>query len=291
MKLDVVRRLLGESLALPVTIANFVSSRRAAMEPAQDARYRFKRARRCSIALLLLLSLIVVPVASGSVPMRVVKQSAGLDGLSAMHGQLQQRQLNRAVPRPFSGPEHLKPLQGRCFSHTSEGYRYTLCPFDNATQAEESARWNAYSGILGVWQGWSAANGSLDSMHYGSGDSCGTVNRSVEVRLTCGRPQTSLVEVSEPERCHYTMVLSSPVACHPDSLLVWPILSEHQRQRWSLADSRLYSGETTTKGHAAELAQILWEAGLGVAPPAPAAKPAFANLAVQCHTAYKELDN
>lgn len=263
------------------------------MEPAQNAHgQRALRGNAC-IALSLLLSIIgaVVPATSGSVPMRVVKQSAGLDELSAVHGQRQQRQLNRVAPRPFSGPEHLRSLLGRCFSRTSQGYRYSLCPFGNATQAEESARWNAYSGILGVWQGWSAANGSLDKMHYGSGDSCGTVNRSVEVRLMCGLPQTSLVEVSEPERCHYSMVLSSPVVCHPDSLLVWPILSEHQRQQWSLADSRLYSGEITTKGHAAELAQILWEAGLGIAPPVPTAKPAFADLAIQCHTAYQELDN
>uniref|UniRef100_A0A224Z503 N-acetylglucosamine-1-phosphate transferase gamma subunit n=1 Tax=Rhipicephalus zambeziensis TaxID=60191 RepID=A0A224Z503_9ACAR len=239
---------------------------------------------------LLLLILGVIPRAScATVPMRVVKQASGFDGAFAVHGQQHRQQAVRATPRPFAGPEHLRPLMGRCFSRTAAGYRYTLCPFDNVTQAEESARWNAYSGVLGVWQGWSAANGSLSGMHYGDGDSCGTLNRSVEVRLTCGHPRTSLTNVSEPERCRYAMELSTPLVCHPDALLVWPTLSDQQRQRWSLADSRLYSEETTPKGHAAELAQILWESGLGVAPPPPAARPAFASLAVQCHTAYEEL--
>ncbi|XP_070379929.1 N-acetylglucosamine-1-phosphotransferase subunit gamma-like isoform X1 [Dermacentor albipictus] len=240
------------------------------------------RRTRVMLLLLLALTLEVVPASSGSVPMRVVRQASGFDGGSAVHGQ-QHRQLSRSTPRPFSGPGHLRPLLGRCFSRTAAGYRYTLCPFDNATQAEESARWNAYSGVLGVWQGWSAANGSLSGMHYGNGDSCGTLNRSVEVRLSCGRPRTSLAEVSEPERCHYAMVLSTPLVCHPDALLVWPTLSDQQKQRWSLADSRLYSGETTAKGHAVELAQILWEAGLGIAPPPAAGRPAFADMAVQCH--------
>nr|XP_054925529.1 N-acetylglucosamine-1-phosphotransferase subunit gamma-like isoform X3 [Dermacentor andersoni] len=175
----------------------------------------FSRRTRVMLLLLLALTLEVVPASSGSVPMRVVRQASGFDGGSAVHGQ-QHRQLSRSTPRPFSGPGHLRPLLGRCFSRTAAGYRYTLCPFDNATQAEESARWNAYSGVLGVWQGWSAANGSLSGMHYGNGDSCGTLNRSVE-------------------------------------------------------------------GHAVELAQILWEAGLGVAPPPAAARPAFADMAVQCH--------
>ncbi|KAH7944599.1 hypothetical protein HPB52_021814 [Rhipicephalus sanguineus] len=229
----------------------------------------------------------VVPRASGgTVPMRIVKQASGFDGAFAVHGQQHRQRADRATPRPFAGPEHLRPLLGRCFSRTAAGYRYTLCPFDNVTQAEESARWNAYSGVLGVWQGWSAANGSLSGMHYGNGDSCGTLNRSVEV---CGLSavilETFLVDVSEPERCRYAMVLSTPLVCHPDSLLVWPALSDQQRQRWSLADTELF--ELT--GHAAELAQILWESGLGVAPPTPAARPAFASLAVQCHTAYEEL--
>ncbi|KAL1475399.1 hypothetical protein MTO96_037315 [Rhipicephalus appendiculatus] len=176
---------------------------------------------RCSVGTcitLLLLILGVIPRASGAtVPMRVVKQASGFDGA-------------------FAGARR-----------TAAGYRYTLCPFDNVTQAEESARWNAYSGVLGVWQGWLAANGSLSGMHYGDGDSCGTLNRSVEVRLTCGHPRTSLTNVSEPERCRYAMELSTPLVCHPDALLVWPTLSDKQRQRWSLADSRLYSEETTPK--------------------------------------------
>nr|XP_037287442.1 N-acetylglucosamine-1-phosphotransferase subunit gamma-like isoform X1 [Rhipicephalus microplus] len=241
---------------------------------------------QCSVGSCVTLLLLILDVsrASGAtVPMRVVKQASGFDGAFAVHGQQHRQQAGRATPRPFAGPEHLRSLLGRCFGRTAAGYRYTLCPFDNVTQAEESARWNAYSGVLGVWQGWSATNASLSSMHYGDGDSCGTLNRSVEVQLTCGHPRTSLVNVSEPERCCYAMELSTPLVCHPHALLVWPTLSDTHRQRWSLADSRLYSEETTPRGHAAELAQILWESGLGKAPPAPAARPAFASLAAQCH--------
>lgn len=55
--------------------------------------------------------------------MRVVKQASGFDGGFAVHGQ-QHRQLSRATPRPFSGPEHLRPLLGRCFSRTAAGYHF-----------------------------------------------------------------------------------------------------------------------------------------------------------------------
>ncbi|KAH9365381.1 hypothetical protein HPB48_011407 [Haemaphysalis longicornis] len=252
-----------------------------------------------------------------SVPMRLVKQAAGHNSGLPPAGPLQHQQTTvvRTPPRPFKGPEHLRPLLGRCFSQSTAGYRYTLCPFDNVTQAEESARWNAYNGVLGVWQGWSAANGSLTAMHYTHGDSCGSLNRSVEVRLTCA-PQPSLVSVSEPERCRYAMELAVPTVCHEDALLVWPALGQPQwQQRWHLAHSRHHSGETTaqaclltchflcwfqssrvflsvpycaTQGHDAELAQILWEAGLGVAP-TTVARPAWADLAPQCHTVYQEL--
>ncbi|KAL3219029.1 hypothetical protein MRX96_031185 [Rhipicephalus microplus] len=159
---------------------------------------------QCSVGSCVTLLLLILDVsrASGAtVPMRIVKQASGFDGAFAVHGQQHRQQAGRATPRPFAGPEHLRPLLGRCFGRTAAGYRYTLCPFDNVTQAEESARWNAYSGVLGVWQGWSATNASLSSMHYGDGDSCGTLNRSVEVQLTCGHPRTSLVNAAvEPGR-------------------------------------------------------------------------------------------
>lgn len=261
------------------------------MKQADDTRDRHvRRLASGRTAVISSIFLLALAVPGESVPMRLVKQAAGHNSGLPPAGPLQHQQTTvvRTPPRPFKGPEHLRPLLGRCFSQSTAGYRYTLCPFDNVTQAEESARWNAYNGVLGVWQGWSAANGSLTAMHYTHGDSCGSLNRSVEVRLTCA-PQPSLVSVSEPERCRYAMELAVPTVCHEDALLVWPALGQPQwQQRWHLAHSRHHSGETTAQGHDAELAQILWEAGLGVAP-TTVARPAWADLAPQCHTVYQEL--
>ncbi|AWP17531.1 putative N-acetylglucosamine-1-phosphotransferase subunit gamma isoform 2 [Scophthalmus maximus] len=86
----------------------------------------------------------------------------------------------KATPSPASGPVHLHRLAGKCFSLTESTYKYEFCPFHNVTQHEQSFRWNAYSGILGIWQEWEMANNTYTGMWMRDGDTCGTRNRETK---------------------------------------------------------------------------------------------------------------
>ncbi|XP_016518760.1 N-acetylglucosamine-1-phosphotransferase subunit gamma-like [Poecilia formosa] len=87
----------------------------------------------------------------------------------------------KVSPAPVSGPVHLHRLAGKCFSLTESMYKYEFCPFHNVTQHEQSFRWNAYSGILGIWQEWEIANNTFTGMWMRDGDTCGTRNRETKV--------------------------------------------------------------------------------------------------------------
>jgi hypothetical protein len=49
----------------------------------------------------------------------------------------------------FAGPEQYRGLVGQCFTTTSKGYQYQLCPFRNVTQKDITKTWNRYYGLLG----------------------------------------------------------------------------------------------------------------------------------------------
>lgn len=51
--------------------------------------------------------------------------------------------------RPFAGPEAYRTLQGRCWTITSNGYEYKLCPFHNVTQKAVGRSHTIFHGILG----------------------------------------------------------------------------------------------------------------------------------------------
>ncbi|CAJ0921155.1 unnamed protein product [Ranitomeya imitator] len=174
----------------------------------------------------------------------------------------------RTDPSPVSGPPHLFRLAGKCFSFVESTYKYEFCPFHNVTQHEQTFRWNAYSGILGIWQEWEVENNTFTGMWMRSGDSCGNMNRQTkanlhcvliasmfglliyihvyltlshwtQVHLVCGR-SNKLSAVSEPSTCVYSMTFETPLVCHPHSLLVYPTLGETMRRRWDEAEQSLY---------------------------------------------------
>jgi hypothetical protein len=90
--------------------------------------------------------------------------------------------------------------------------------YANATQAEQSTAWNAYKGVLGVWQQWHTVNGSFSEMFYHHGDNCAVGFRRVRVRMVCGSDLGELVLIDEPQRCSYVMVLATSLACDLDPL-------------------------------------------------------------------------
>lgn len=181
----------------------------------------------------------------------------------------------RVSPSPVSGPPHLFRLAGKCFSFTESMYKYDFCPFHNVTQHEQSFRWNAYSGILGIWQEWDIKNNSFTGMWMREGDSCGSMNRQTKVLFTCGN-SSRLARVSEPETCVYFLTFETPLVCHAHSLLVYPVLSEKLQKEWDEIEQARYEELLTEQGYSKMLKDVFEEAGF--------LKPAKQPLQQEQHT-------
>ncbi|GAA6227959.1 N-acetylglucosamine-1-phosphotransferase subunit gamma isoform X3 [Lates japonicus] len=166
----------------------------------------------------------------------------------------------KATPSPVSGPAHLHRLAGKCFSLTESTYKYEFCPFRNITQHEQSFRWNAYSGILGIWQEWEIANNTFTGMWMRDGDACGTRNRETKVIFVCST-SSKLSQVSEPSTCVYSLTFETPLVCHPHSLLVYPTLTENLQEEWDEAEQARYEGLITEQGYNNLLRDIFEDAG------------------------------
>ncbi|XP_047667023.1 N-acetylglucosamine-1-phosphotransferase subunit gamma isoform X2 [Tachysurus fulvidraco] len=189
-----------------------------------------------------LLACLVAFVLGGKMKIVEEPNTFGLNNhLLSQGSQLQ----GRVSPSPISGPPHLFRLAGKCFSYTESMYKYDFCPFHNVTQHEQSFRWNAYSGILGIWHEWEIENNTFIAMWMREGDSCGSVNRQTKVLFTCGN-SSRLARVSEPETCVYFLTFETPLVCHTHSLLVYPVLSEKLQKEWDEIEQARYE-ELITK--------------------------------------------
>ncbi|XP_030256395.1 N-acetylglucosamine-1-phosphotransferase subunit gamma [Sparus aurata] len=166
----------------------------------------------------------------------------------------------RVISYPVSGPAHLHRLAGKCFSLTESTYKYEFCPFHNVTQHEQSFRWNAYSGILGIWQEWEIVNNTFTGMWMRDGDACGTKSRETKVIFVCSA-NSKLAQVSEPSTCIYSLTFETPLVCHPHSLLVYPTLSERLQKEWDEAEQARYDGYITEQGYNNLLRDIFEDAG------------------------------
>ncbi|XP_068764590.1 N-acetylglucosamine-1-phosphotransferase subunit gamma [Struthio camelus] len=167
----------------------------------------------------------------------------------------------KMAPSAVSGPAHLFRLAGKCFSFVESTYKYEFCPFHNVTQHEQTFRWNAYSGILGIWHEWEIDNNTFVGMWMREGDSCETKSRQTKVLLVCGK-SNKLAYVSEPSTCVYSLTFETPLVCHPHSLLVYPTLTEALQRKWDEAEQFLYDELITEKGYKKILKEIFEEAGL-----------------------------
>ncbi|XP_041829690.1 N-acetylglucosamine-1-phosphotransferase subunit gamma isoform X2 [Melanotaenia boesemani] len=167
----------------------------------------------------------------------------------------------KVTPSPVSGPLHLHHLAGKCFSLTESTYKYEFCPFHNITQHEQSFRWNAYSGILGIWQEWEITNNTFSGMWMRDGDACGTRSRQTKVILVCSTA-SKLAQVSEPSTCVYSLTFETPLVCHPHALLVYPTLNEKLQKEWDDAEQARYDGLITEQGYNNLLRDIFEDAGL-----------------------------
>ncbi|XP_041085452.1 N-acetylglucosamine-1-phosphotransferase subunit gamma isoform X2 [Polyodon spathula] len=197
----------------------------------------FIKQRRVLYCCMLFIASLQMPGASAG-KMKIVEEpnTFGLNNpLLAQANRLQPA----VTPSPVSGPAHLNRLAGKCFSFIESTYKYEFCPFHNITQHEQSFRWNAYSGILGIWNEWEIVNNTFVAMWMRGGDSCGTKSRQTKVLLSCGSA-SKLAQVSEPSTCMYSVTFETPLVCHPHSLLVYPTLTETLQGEWDEAEQALH---------------------------------------------------
>ncbi|XP_046521507.1 N-acetylglucosamine-1-phosphotransferase subunit gamma [Equus quagga] len=216
------------------------------------------------LLLLLLLLLLLGPATRGPAPaaaakMKVVEEPNTF-GLNNPFLPQTSRLQPKRDPSPVSGPAHLFRLAGKCFSLVESTYKYEFCPFHNVTQHEQTFRWNAYSGILGIWHEWEIANNTFRGMWMRDGDSCHSRSRQSKVELTCGK-SNRLAHVSEPSTCVYALTFETPLVCHPHSLLVYPALPTALQQRWDQVEQDLADELVTSQGYEKLLRAVFEEAG------------------------------
>ncbi|XP_047694422.1 N-acetylglucosamine-1-phosphotransferase subunit gamma isoform X1 [Prionailurus viverrinus] len=210
--------------------------------------------------LLLLLGLAARgPAAAAAAKMKVVEEPNSF-GLNNPFLPQTSRLQPKRDPSPLSGPAHLFRLSGKCFSLVESTYKYELCPFHNVTQHEQTFRWNAYSGILGIWHEWEISNNTFRGMWMRDGDSCRSRSRQSKVELTCGK-SNRLAHVSEPSTCVYALTFETPLVCHPHSLLVYPALPAALQHRWDQVEQDLADELITSQGYEKLLRALFEEAG------------------------------
>ncbi|XP_046855449.1 N-acetylglucosamine-1-phosphotransferase subunit gamma-like isoform X2 [Xenia sp. Carnegie-2017] len=167
-------------------------------------------------------------------------------------------------PTNITGPSHFLTLLGKCFNLIENAYLYQLCPFFNITQHEQTWRWNAFEGILGVWKHWSIVNNTYIAMIMNDGDLCpGGVRRQTKVYFSCAFEE-KLVSVREPSTCQYEAELKTPLACPVDSFLVYPSLSVEHQASWQEIERSLYYEEITEQGYYKLRHKLFVRAGLMV---------------------------
>ncbi|XP_023567501.1 N-acetylglucosamine-1-phosphotransferase subunit gamma isoform X1 [Octodon degus] len=221
-------------------------------------------AARLSVLLLRLGLAVTGPALTAAAKMKVVEEPNAF-GLNNPFLPQTNRLQPKRDPSPLTGPAHLFRLSGKCFSLVESTYKYEFCPFHNVTQHEQTFRWNAYSGVLGIWHEWEITNNTFTGMWMRDGDSCRDRSRQSKVELTCGK-NNRLAQVSEPSTCVYALTFETPLVCHPHSLLVYPTLPEALQWRWDEVEQDLADELITPQGYEKLLREVFEDAGYLKAP-------------------------
>ncbi|XP_057318949.1 glucosidase 2 subunit beta [Microplitis mediator] len=125
------------------------------------------------------------------------------------------RSLEAKIDRDYGPEEVFASLDGECYQYTDLEYVYTMCMFGRATQ---SAKSGGSEVSLGHWQDWAGPDYSKYSKaKFDRGLTCWNgPARSTMLDLRCGK-ENKLVSVSEPSRCEYAMIFTTPALCNPDA--------------------------------------------------------------------------
>ena len=167
-------------------------------------------------ALPCLLLLLPLLCRSEDVPIRIVKAKSPYKAYTPEPPE----PVASRPPGPFAGPPVFAALQGRCWTTTSGGYEYKLCPYANVTQKAVGRSHTSFYGLLGcvrasasrcprpparhpaparprsIWDSWKVVDGKYTAQQYTDGLACpGNKKRKTEVcgirqcERACGPPR------------------------------------------------------------------------------------------------------
>ncbi|KAJ1067414.1 hypothetical protein K5549_010532 [Capra hircus] len=196
------------------------------------------------------------PAPTGAAKMKVVEEPNTF-GLNNPFLPQTSRLQPKRDPSPVSGPAHLSRLSGKCFSLVESTYKYELCPFHNVTQHEQTFRWNAYSGILGIWHEWEITNNTFRGMWMRDGDACQSRNRQSKVGSGGGRRGAVGARVGRGG-VGGQRGSAQPVSIGPS---VYPTLPVALQQRWDQLEQDLVDELITAQGYEKSLRAIFEDAG------------------------------
>lgn len=112
----------------------------------------------------------------------------------------EERTLRKKISNRPEDRLHYADLDGKCIEKKDAEYTYKACFFDDAKQDHTS---------LGRWKEWTGPHSAL----FDRGAMChGGPERTCHVYFECGT-ETAVVDITEPSRCAYEMIITHPGAC------------------------------------------------------------------------------
>ena len=102
----------------------------------------------------------------------------------------------------------------QCYDYEEREYTYRVCMFKDARQIPKGGGGDV---TVGYWDSWvGPANNKYLKMKYSNGATCWNgPARSLTVTFRCGI-EHKIVDVREPTRCEYAMILETPSACNEE---------------------------------------------------------------------------
>lgn len=119
--------------------------------------------------------------------------------------------MKKFVSTNFGADNAFHALYGNNYEWSDREYTYKINAFVDVSQNKPG-----HHSTLGRWKGWDENKPNV--MIYDGGDRCwGAPDRSTRVTVVCGDVH-KVIDVKEPNKCEYAMILQTPAACSQAAL-------------------------------------------------------------------------